>query len=45
MYTRSVSWYIALIPTFCQTTKVKMFVHMGFVNSSMAVTTNRNIYN
>ena len=34
-----------LIPKFCQTTKVKMFVHMGFVNSYMAVTTNRNILN
>ena len=45
VYTRSVSWYTTLIPKFCQTTKFKIFVHIGFVNYYMAVTTNRNIYN
>ena len=45
VHTRSVSLYTTLIPKLYQTTKVKMFVHMGYVNSYMAVTTNGNISN
>ena len=40
---RSVSLHKTFIPKICQTTKVKMFVHMRFVNSYMAVTANGNV--
>ena len=45
VHTRSVSLYTTLIPKIYQTIKVKMFVHMGYVNSYMALTTNGNISN
>ena len=35
-----ISWYTTLIPKFCQATKAKMFMHIGFVNSYTTVTTN-----
>ena len=45
VYTRSVSLHTTLTPKFCQATKIKMFVHIGFVNLYAAATTNVNISN
>ena len=45
VYTEPVSPYTTLIPKFCQATRAKMFIYIGFVNSYTAVTTNGYIFN